>query len=237
MLEHFDSQGKHPSQATVAVRAAQRASLPFDDTRDFDEAHRGFLAAPGYRQITADAGHVAWDIGAYDFLLDGVDFDSIHPSLQRQAVLNMEYGLFEVIPDRVYQVRGFDLANISFIRSDTGWIIFDPLTCRETAAAALALVTEHLGERPVVAVVYSHSHVDHFGGGPRGRGRRRCQSGTGAGDRSGRVHAACRGRERVRGQRDEPAGVLPVRHAGAAQPVRARRPGDRQGCRLRLGRP
>ena len=76
----------------------------------------------------------------------------------------MGYGLFEVIPDRVYQVRGFDLANISFIMGETGWIVFDPLTCRETAAAALALVTEKLGQRPVVAVVYSHSHVDHFGG-------------------------------------------------------------------------
>lgn len=76
----------------------------------------------------------------------------------------MEYGLFEVLPRTIYQVRGFDLANISFIKSDTGWIIFDPLTNRETAAAALALITEQLGERPVVAVVYSHSHVDHFGG-------------------------------------------------------------------------
>lgn len=112
----------------------------------------------------ADAGHVAWNIGAYDFLLDGEPFDSIHPSLQRQATLNMEYGLFEVLPGTIYQVRGFDLANISFIRGDTGWIVFDPLTNRETAAAAMSLVTEHLGERPVVAVVYSHSHVDHFGG-------------------------------------------------------------------------
>jgi alkyl sulfatase BDS1-like metallo-beta-lactamase superfamily hydrolase len=107
---------------------------------------------------------VAWNIGAYDFLLSGEQYDSIHPSLQRQATLNMEFGLFEVMPGHIYQVRGFDLANISFIRSDTGWIVFDPLTCKETAAAALALVTEHLGERPVVGVVYSHSHVDHFGG-------------------------------------------------------------------------
>ena len=164
MSEHFHPEGKLPSPATVAAQAALRASLPFDDTRDFDEAHRGFLAAPEYRQIMADAGHVAWNIGAYDYLLDGQDFDGIHPSLQRQATLNMEYGLFEVLPGVIYQVRGFDLANISFVKGDTGWIVFDPLTNRETAAAALALVTEHLGERPVVAVVYSHSHVDHFGG-------------------------------------------------------------------------
>ena len=164
MVEHFHSLGTLPSPATVSVQAAQRAGLPFDDDRDFAEARRGFLVAPGYRQIMAEAGHVAWDIGAYDFLLSGEQFDSIHPSLQRQATLNMEYGLFEVVPGQVYQVRGFDLANISFVRSDTGWIVFDPLTCKETAAAALALVTEHLGARPVVAVVYSHSHVDHFGG-------------------------------------------------------------------------
>ncbi len=161
---HFHALGKTPSSATSAVRVAQRAQLPFDDERDFDEARRGFLAAPPYRQIMAEAGHVAWDMGSYDFLLSGNDFESIHPSLQRQAILNMEYGLFEVVPDRIYQVRGFDLANISFIRSDTGWIVFDPLTAKETAAAALALVNEQLGARPVVAVVYSHSHGDHFGG-------------------------------------------------------------------------
>jgi alkyl sulfatase BDS1-like metallo-beta-lactamase superfamily hydrolase len=163
-FEHFHGLGKVPSSATSAVRAATKARLPFDDDRDFEEARRGFLAAPSYRQIMAEAGHVAWDIGAYDFLLAGEEFESIHPSLQRQAILNMEYGLFEVLPDRIYQVRGFDLANISFIRSDTGWIVFDPLTAKETAAAALALVNEHLGHRPVVAVVYSHSHGDHFGG-------------------------------------------------------------------------
>ena len=163
-FEHFHELGKAPSSATSAVRAATKAGLPFDDERDFDEAHRGFIAAPPYRQIMAEAGHVAWDMGSYDFLLSGNDFESIHPSLQRQAILNMEYGLFEVVPDRIYQVRGFDLANISFIRSDTGWIVFDTLTAKETAAAALALVNEHLGARPVVAVVYSHSHGDHFGG-------------------------------------------------------------------------
>ena len=112
----------------------------------------------------ADAGHVAWDMERYDWLLEGIDFDSIHPSLQRQAVLNMAYGLYEVVPDRIYQVRGFDLANITFIKGDTGWIIFDPLTAAETARAALEFVNEQLGERPVVGVVYSHSHGDHFGG-------------------------------------------------------------------------
>ncbi len=162
--EHFHEHGKRPSATTTAARAAARERLPFDDERDFEEARRGFIAAPSYRQIMAEAGHVAWDMGQYDFLLSGQDFDSIHPSLQRQAILNMEYGLFEVVPGHIYQVRGFDLANISFIRSDTGWIVFDPLTASETAAAALALINEHLGPRPVVAVVYSHSHGDHFAG-------------------------------------------------------------------------
>jgi alkyl sulfatase BDS1-like metallo-beta-lactamase superfamily hydrolase len=164
MTTHFHPLGKMPSETTVAAQQVARQSLPFEDVRDFAEATRGFIAAPPYRQIMADAGHVAWDIGSYDFLLQGEDFDSIHPSLQRQAILNMEYGLFEVVPGQIYQVRGFDLANISFIKSDTGWIVFDPLTARETAAAALALITEHVEDRPVVAVVYSHSHADHFGG-------------------------------------------------------------------------
>ncbi|MFK5636047.1 MULTISPECIES: alkyl/aryl-sulfatase [unclassified Ornithinimicrobium] len=161
---HFHPLGKQPSDVTRELQGRLRESLPFSDVRDFEEARRGFLAAPDYRQIKAEAGHVAWDIGAYDFLLDDQRHDSIHPSLQRQATLNMGYGLFEVLPGKIYQVRGFDLANITFISSDSGWILFDPLTCQETAAAALALVGEHLGQRPVVAVVYSHSHVDHFGG-------------------------------------------------------------------------
>lgn len=164
MTTHFHPLGKLPSATTVAAQQELRSSLPFEDQRDFEEAGRGFLAAPDYQQIVADAGHVCWDMASYGFLHDGVDFDSIHPSLQRQAVLNMGYGLYEVVPGHIYQVRGFDLANISFVRSDNGWIVFDPLTCKETAAAAYELITEHLGHRPVVAVVYSHSHPDHFGG-------------------------------------------------------------------------
>lgn len=161
---HFDPNGKQPSATTLEMRQALLASLPFDDKRDFEEAGRGFLAAPGYLQIMADAGNVAWDMGSYQWLLQGKDFDSIHPSLQRQAVLNMAYGLYEVVPGKVYQVRGYDLANISFIKGDTGWIVFDPLTAKETARAALKFINAQLGERPVVGVVYSHSHGDHFGG-------------------------------------------------------------------------
>jgi alkyl sulfatase BDS1-like metallo-beta-lactamase superfamily hydrolase len=161
---HFDAQGKPPSSFTLELRNGIKAQLPFADKRDFEEARRGFIATPPYDKIMADAGHVAWDMGSYQWLLNGQDFTSIHPSLQRQAVLNMAYGLYEVVPGRIYQVRGFDLANISFIKADTGWIIFDPLTSAETARAALAFINEKLGKRPVVGVVYSHSHGDHFGG-------------------------------------------------------------------------
>jgi alkyl sulfatase BDS1-like metallo-beta-lactamase superfamily hydrolase len=162
--KHFDAKGKMPSKFTLELQNGLRKSLPFEDRRDFEEAKKGFIAAPEYKQIKAEAGNVAWDMGSYDYLLQGKDFDSIHPSLQRQAILNMAYGLYEVLPGKIYQVRGFDLANISFVKSDTGWIVFDPLTAKETAKAALDLINEKLGKRPVVAVVYSHSHADHFGG-------------------------------------------------------------------------
>jgi alkyl sulfatase BDS1-like metallo-beta-lactamase superfamily hydrolase len=161
--QHYHTKGKMPSKFTVELQNGLRKSLPFEDKRDFEENNKGFIAAPDYTQIKADAGHVAWDMGRYEWLLEGKDFDSIHPSLQRQAILNMAYGLYEVIPG-IYQVRGYDLANISFIKGDTGWIIFDPLTAAETARAALKFINEKLGERTVVAVVYSHSHADHFGG-------------------------------------------------------------------------
>ncbi len=163
-VKHFDAAGNPPSTFTLELRKGVTATLPFEDKRDFDEAKKGFIAEPPYKQIMADAGQVAWDMGSYQWLLQEKDFQSIHPSLQRQAVLNMAYGLYEVVPDKVYQVRGFDLANISFIKGDTGWIVFDPLTAKETARAALEFINEKLGPRPVVGVVYSHSHVDHFGG-------------------------------------------------------------------------
>ena len=164
VAQHFDSLGKPPSTFTLELRNGFKVQLPFADKRDYDEAKRGFIAEPPYTKIMADSGHVAWDMGSYGWLLAGKDFGSIHPSLQRQATLNMAYGLYEVVPDRIYQVRGFDLANISFIKGDTGWIIFDPLTAKETARAALEFINDKLGKRPVVGVVYSHSHGDHFGG-------------------------------------------------------------------------
>jgi alkyl sulfatase BDS1-like metallo-beta-lactamase superfamily hydrolase len=167
--KHFDPKGKPPSKFTIELQNGLRKTLPFEDKRDFEEAKKGFVAAPPYKQIMAEVGNVAWDMGSYEFLLTDKEFESIHPSLQRQAVLNMAYGLYEVLPGKIYQVRGFDLANISFIKSDTGWIVFDPLTAKETAAAALKFINEKLGVRPVVAVVYSHSHADHFVPSPAAR--------------------------------------------------------------------
>jgi hypothetical protein len=89
---HFDLLGKPPSKFTIELRNGQKAELPFADKRDFDEAKRGFIAEPPYTKIMADAGHVAWDMASYGWLLTGKDFESIHPSLQRQAILNMAYG-------------------------------------------------------------------------------------------------------------------------------------------------
>ena len=158
------SSSKPASPTTVARNQEARASLPLSDTRDLEESRRGFIAAPADGKILDGKGGAVWDMERYDFLTQGRSYDSIHPSLQRQAEANMGFGLYEVVPGRIYQVRGFDLSNISFIKGDSGWFVFDPLTTRETAAAALALVTEKLGQRPVLAVVYSHSHADHFGG-------------------------------------------------------------------------
>jgi alkyl sulfatase BDS1-like metallo-beta-lactamase superfamily hydrolase len=163
-IAHFHPQGQPASQATVELQRLARAALPFEDKRDFAESKRGFVAAPTYAEIKTEDGKTAWQFGRYAFLDTKQDFDSIHPSLQRQAVLNAQYGLYEVVPGRIWQVRGFDISNITFVRGDTGWIIFDPLVSKETAGAALAFANEKLGARPVVAVVYSHSHIDHFGG-------------------------------------------------------------------------
>jgi len=163
-MNFSNQKSKCPTKFTKDLQQAQRESLPFADKRDYAEAQKGFVAAPESRQIIAADGHVVWDMESYDFLLDGTEFDSIHPSLQRQATLNMGYGLFEVVPDRIWQVRGFDLANISFVKGNSGWIIIDALTCEETAKASLDFINATLGHRPVSALIITHSHVDHFGG-------------------------------------------------------------------------
>jgi alkyl sulfatase BDS1-like metallo-beta-lactamase superfamily hydrolase len=161
--EHFHPQGKPPSKHTLEVIREARRTMPFADREDFEEAEKGFIAPLKSKIVMADAGHVAWDIERYEFFSEGRDFDSIHPSLQRQSELNQKIGLFEVIPG-IYQVRGLDLANITFVRGKTGWIVFDPLTARETARAGLELINAEIENLPVTAVIVSHSHGDHFGG-------------------------------------------------------------------------
>lgn len=154
--------------ATAATKAANKevsASLPFSDKTDFEDAQRGFMGAPDTVTIKTSEGKVAWDLEQYKkyISLDKAAPESVNPSLWRNAQLNMLHGLFKVT-DRIYQVRGFDLSNITFVQGDSGWIVFDPLISAETAKAAYELVSSKLGKRPVVAVVYSHSHIDHYGG-------------------------------------------------------------------------
>jgi alkyl sulfatase BDS1-like metallo-beta-lactamase superfamily hydrolase len=161
--EHFHPNGKPPSEHTLAVIKAARESMPFDDTRDFDEARKGFIAPLNSKIVKADAGHVAWDVERYNFLAEDREFDSIHPSTKRQGWLNQITGLYKVT-DGIYQVRGLDLANLTFIRGKEGWIVFDPVTSLEPARAGLELINQVIEDLPVTAVIYSHSHGDHFGG-------------------------------------------------------------------------
>ncbi|MGL4318965.1 MAG: alkyl/aryl-sulfatase [Pseudomonas sp.] len=161
---------KPASEATKAANAEVLKALPFSDKTDFEDAARGFIAKPDTLTILSAAGTPVWDLESYKqyISLDKATPDTINPSLYRNAQLSMQYGLFKVT-DRIYQVRGYDLSNITFVQGDTGWIVFDPLISTETAKAAYDLVTANLGQRPVVALVYSHSHIDHYGGG-RGLG-------------------------------------------------------------------
>jgi alkyl sulfatase BDS1-like metallo-beta-lactamase superfamily hydrolase len=161
---HFHPKGKGPSQHTLDLLRQARSGLPFGDTRDFEEQKKGFIAPMQDLKIMADAGHVAWDMERFQFLNRQEDFDSIHPSLLRQSKLNNNYALYEVIPG-IYQVRGFDLSDITFVRGKTGWIVFDPLVSKEVVRAAWKLFQQHVGQGlPVSAVIYSHTHGDHWGG-------------------------------------------------------------------------
>ncbi len=161
---HFDPKGKAPSKYTIDILNQARETLPFGDTRDFEENLKGFIAPMTQRQIPSAAGHVAWDMDQFNFIDEQDEFDSVHPSLHRIAKLNQNYGLYEVIPG-IYQVRGVGLAQITFIRGKTGWIAYDVLIDAETARASWQLFQEHVGEGlPITAVIFSHNHGDHWGG-------------------------------------------------------------------------
>ena len=154
-----------PGSATDATKAANAAlaeRLDLAPGSDGDDARRDRLAFIDAPAILDDDGNVVWAIPQFEFL-DGAAPETVNPSLWRQSQLAAHHGLFKVM-DGIYQVRGYDLSVMSVIEGETGWILVDPLTATETAAAALALVNETLGERPVTGVLYTHSHADHFGG-------------------------------------------------------------------------
>jgi alkyl sulfatase BDS1-like metallo-beta-lactamase superfamily hydrolase len=154
---------KDASASVVAQHAATLQALPFSDTRDFDDARRGFLGTIENAHIASAQGRVVWSLAPYGFLSDEKAPPTVDPSLWRQSRLNMNHGLFEVVPG-VYQVRGLDIANMTLIEGDSGVIVVDTLTSIEGARAAMELYFQHRGKRPVAAVIFSHTHTDHWGG-------------------------------------------------------------------------
>ncbi|MGV2981508.1 alkyl/aryl-sulfatase [Camelimonas sp. ID_303_24] len=158
--------GLAPREATQAVadmHAATLKTLPFGDTQDFADAARGFLGAIDNAHIVSDRGRTVWSLKDYGFLASEEAPLTVNPSLWRQSRLNMHHGLFEVVPG-VYQVRGFDIANMTLIEGETGVIVYDALSAIEGARAAIELYYKHRGYRPVVAIIFSHTHADHWGG-------------------------------------------------------------------------
>ena len=157
-----DMNPKVPSLETKSEHQKVIERLPFQNTEDFKLAKKGLLAKPDLLIVKDETGRVVWDMTDLDYL-DADRPDTVNPSLWRQARLNAIYGLFEVTKG-IYQVRGYDLANVTFIRGNTGWIIVDPLTTTQTMDAAMKLVDSHFGKLPVKAILATHSHADHFGG-------------------------------------------------------------------------
>ncbi|SBW06432.1 Alkyl/aryl-sulfatase BDS1 [uncultured delta proteobacterium] len=155
--------GKSATDKTKAANAAILKKLPFSNTQDFDDANRGFIATIPDLVINDAHGHPVWNLKDYAFLKQETAPDTVNPSLWRQSRLNMTNGLFKVV-DRVYQIRGFDLSNMTIIEGDTGLILIDPLVSPETSKAGLDLYRAHGTDKPVVAVIYTHSHIDHYGG-------------------------------------------------------------------------
>lgn len=150
------------SEAALQAMAGARALVENDDRKDLEFSERGFIATRADPYIRDESGKIISDLSSYDFLKQPAP-ETVNPSLWRQAQIITRHGLFKVC-DGIYQVRGFDVSSVSFLDAGSGWIVVDPLTTVEPARAAFDLVTEHLGAKPVLAVIYSHSHVDHFGG-------------------------------------------------------------------------
>jgi alkyl sulfatase BDS1-like metallo-beta-lactamase superfamily hydrolase len=154
---------KEASASVIAQQAAMLDALPFSDTGDFDDASRGFLGTLENARIANAQGRVVWSLEPYGFLSDAEAPATVNPSLWRQSRLNMNHGIFEVVPG-VYQIRGLDIANMTLIEADTGVIVVDTLTSIEGARAAMELYFQHRGKRPVAAVIFTHTHTDHWGG-------------------------------------------------------------------------
>jgi alkyl sulfatase BDS1-like metallo-beta-lactamase superfamily hydrolase len=168
LVHSADKQGHSaPTLATMKANQALVKQLPFDNQQDFEDAKRGLIASLDSLVTKNAQGVNVWDMDAYSF----VDYQgaygeapaSVNPSLWRQASLNNIHGLFKV-SDGIYQLRGFDLANMTLIEGDNGWIVVDPLTAKETAKKAFDFAQQHLGEKPITAILFTHSHIDHFGG-------------------------------------------------------------------------
>ena len=159
---HLDA-ARDAEHATTCANAAMAARLPFSDLGDFASAQRGLIAPVPGGVVRNERGTVLWNLNEYDFLDSESPPPTVNPSLWRMARLNRANGLFKVA-DRLYQLRGFDISNMTVIEGDAGLIVIDPLTTAEVARAALALFHAHRPNKPVVAVIYTHSHIDHYGG-------------------------------------------------------------------------
>ena len=170
-LQHeagIDANG-HTAPTAVTIKANQAVldKRPFSNIDDFEDAKKGLIARDKSLVTTDNNGNIIWDMPSYDFVdfrgQDGAAPNSVNPSLWRQASLNNIHGLFKV-SEGIYQLRGYDLANMTIIEGASGWILVDPLTAKETANKALNFAQKHLGTKPIVAIIYTHSHIDHFGG-------------------------------------------------------------------------
>ena len=158
------TQPQDASEFTRQANAKLLSELPADSGEDFTLANKGFIATIPDARVENAQGNAVWDMQKFDFCKPGTQCpDTVNPSLWRQAQLNSLHGLFKVC-ECIYQVRNFDLSNITFIEGDSGYLIIDPLISSEPAAAALALMRKHRGNKPVTGIIYTHSHVDHYGG-------------------------------------------------------------------------
>ena len=155
---------KPATDYTAQINAQVYSQLDFEDRREAEFAARGLIDAPETLELVDEKGKVVWSQTAYDFLDDYDQApDTVNPSLWENTKNNHIYGLFEVT-ERVYQVRGYDLTNLTVIKGDTGWILFDPLMSVECSQAAMQLIEKNLGSYPIKAIIISHPHADHYGG-------------------------------------------------------------------------